>query len=64
VVGEVVRPQELTKGPKSARTKAGRACILAHQSLTRGCLFAATSCGAISSSIRLMKGAAAISAIE
>src|SRR5580704_2022625 len=51
-------------GPIFARAKAGRAWILAHHSLTRGCLFAVTSCGAISSSIRLTKGTAAISVIE
>jgi hypothetical protein len=51
-------------GPIFARAKAGRAWILAHHSLTQGCLFAVTSCGAISSSIRLTKGTAAISAIE
>ena len=52
------------KGPKLARAKAGRACSLVHQSLTRGCFFALTSSGAISSSIRLTNGTAAMSAIE
>src|ERR1700732_919179 len=31
-------------GPIFARAKAGRAWILAHHSLTQGCLFAVTSC--------------------
>jgi hypothetical protein len=38
----------MIKGANLARSKAGRACILVHHSVTRGCFFAVTS-GAISS---------------
>lgn len=47
-----------------ALAKAGRAWILAHQSATRGWRCGVISSGAISSSMRLMNGTTAISAIE
>jgi hypothetical protein len=56
--------QESTKGPKFAFAYAGRACSLVHHTATRGCFFSVTSSGAISSSMRFTKGAAAMSAIE
>ena len=61
---EIVIQSVVMNGSNFARSNAGRAWILAHQSATRGCFPAVTSSGAISSSIRLTNGTAAISAIE
>lgn len=51
-------------GPILARANAGRAWIAAHHFATRGCFAAVISSGAISSSMRLTNGTAAMSAIE
>ncbi len=58
------RPRHAVNGPIFAVAKAGRAWMAAHHSATRGCRAAVISSGAISSSMRLMKGTAPMSASE